>query len=109
VLISFFWTRAEAPTVKRTFCGFSKIVFSNWNTDWKASWMEKDKGMEDFFCMNRSENVEVRCKGGVLGGGGDGVVGCAGSGLAMLIEFALCCEAKRGEKEYYERKLLMMK
>jgi len=94
--------------VKRTFCGFSKIVFSNWNTDWKASWTEKERGKEDFFCMNRSENVEVRCKGGVLGGGDEGVGSCAGSvGLTMLCQFALCCEAKRGRKEYY--KLLMMK
>ena len=93
--------------MKRTFCGFSKIVFSNWNTDWKWSWTEKERGMEDFFRMNRSENVEVRCKGGVLGGD-EGVGTCAGSvGLAMLNEFALCCEAKRGRKEYY--KLLTMK
>ena len=91
--------------MKRTFCGFSKIVFSNWNTDWKWSWTEKDNGMEDFF--NRSENVEVRCKGGGLGGD-EGVGSCAGSvGLAMLNEFALCCEAKRGRKECY--KLLTMK
>ena len=83
--------------MKRTFCGFSKIVFSNWNTDWKASWTEKERGMEDFFCMNRSENVEVRCKGGGLGGD-EGVGTCAGSGLAMLNEFALCCEAKRGNE-----------
>jgi hypothetical protein len=61
--------------------------------------------MEDFF--NRSENVEVRCKGGGLGGDED-VGTCAGSvGLAMLSEFALCCEAKRGRKECY--KLLTMK
>ena len=59
--------------------------------------MEKDKGMEDFFSINRSENVEVRCKGGVLGGD-EGVVVVGSVGLAM---FALCCEAKRGEKEYY--------
>jgi len=60
--------------------------------------------MEDFF--NRSENVEVRCKGGGLGGD-EGVGTCAGSGLSMLNEFALCCEAKRGRKECY--KLLTMK
>jgi hypothetical protein len=60
--------------------------------------------MEDFF--NRSENVEVRCKGGGLGGD-EGVGTCAGSGLAMLNEFALCCVAKRGRKECY--KLLTMK
>jgi len=53
--------------------------------------------MEDFFCMNRSENVEVRCKGGGLGGGGDEGVGSC-TGLAMLNEFALCCEAKRGNE-----------
>jgi hypothetical protein len=51
--------------------------------------------MEDFF--NRSENVEVRCKGGGLGGGGDEGVGSC-TGLAMLNEFALCCEAKRGNE-----------
>ena len=86
--------------MKRTFCGFSKIVFSNWNTDWKWSWTEKDNGMEDFF--NRSENVEVRCKGGGLGGD-EGVGTCAGSvGLAMVKEFALWCEAQRGRKEYHK-------
>jgi hypothetical protein len=86
--------------VKRTFCGFSKIVFSNWNTDWKASWTEKERGMEDFFCMNRSENVEVRCKGGELGGGGDeGVGSCAGSvGLAMLNELLFVVKRKEGTR-----------
>ncbi len=86
--------------MKRTFCGFSKIVFSNWNTDWKASWTEKERGMEDFFCMNRSENVEVRCKGGELGGGGDeGVGSCAGSvGLAMLNELLFVVKRKEGTR-----------
>ena len=86
--------------MKRTFCGFSKIVFSNWNTDWKASWTEKERGMEDFFCMNRSENVEVRCKGGELGGGGDeGVGSCAGSvGLAMLNELLFVVKQKEGTR-----------
>lgn len=84
--------------MKRTFCGFSKIVFSSWNTDWKWSWTEKDNGMEDFF--NRSENVEVRCKGGKLGGGGDeGVGSCAGSvGLAMLNELLFVVKRKEGTR-----------
>ena len=81
--------------MKRTFCGFSKIVFSSWNTDWKASWTEKDNGMEDFF--NRSENVEVHCKGGGLGGD-EGVGSCAGSGLAMLNNSLFVVKRKEGEK-----------
>ena len=56
--------------------------------------------MDDFFCMNRSENVEVRCKGGELGGGGDeGVGSCAGSvGLAMLNELLFVVKRKEGTR-----------